>query len=125
MLVFDKPVSERLITGKYGERLLAHQMRLLDALGELRATRGYPPTIRDLMRHLGYKSPNAVFGLLVPLERSGFLKRDKAIKGCKNPRTLQLVGVSWRPDPHWYKDDARKRKLARKKLNKKLKKEWK
>lgn len=37
--------------------------------------RGYPPSIRDIMRHFGFKSPKAAADHLAALERKGFIRR--------------------------------------------------
>jgi repressor LexA len=37
--------------------------------------RGYPPAIRDIMRHFGFRSPKAAADHLAALERKGFIRR--------------------------------------------------
>jgi repressor LexA len=37
--------------------------------------RGYPPAIRDITRHFGFRSPKAAVDHLAALERKGYIKR--------------------------------------------------
>ncbi len=55
---------------------------------------GFPPTIREIGRHLGIKSTNGVNDHLMALQKKGFLTREEG-----KSRTLQLVRVDGMPVP--------------------------
>ena len=38
---------------------------------------GYPPTVRELAKELGYTSTSSAFALLKELEQRGFIRRNK------------------------------------------------
>ncbi len=49
--------------------------RVLDALQEHIARRGYPPTVRELAQAVGLRTPSAVHYHLDRLERLGMIER--------------------------------------------------
>ncbi len=56
--------------------LTSRQQEILDYISGSIQDRGYPPTIREIGRHMGIKSTNGVNDHLKALERKGFLRRD-------------------------------------------------
>lgn len=60
-------------------RLTQRQTDVLDAIRESIAARGFPPTLRELMRRFGIRSTNGVNDHLRALERKGFIVRVGSI----------------------------------------------
>ncbi len=60
--------------------------------------RGYPPSIRDVMRHFGFKSPKAAADHFAALERKGFIRRapelSRAIEILARREPSQTAGPS-------------------------------
>lgn len=56
--------------------LTARQQEILDFISASIVERGYPPTIREIGKHMGIRSTNGVNDHLKALERKGFLTRD-------------------------------------------------
>ncbi len=56
--------------------LTSRQQEILDYISSSITGRGYPPTIREIGKHMGIKSTNGVNDHLKALERKGFLRRD-------------------------------------------------
>ncbi len=56
--------------------LTNRQQQILDYISGSITDRGYPPTIREIGRHMGIKSTNGVNDHLKALERKGYLRRD-------------------------------------------------
>jgi SOS-response transcriptional repressor LexA len=52
------------------------------------ASRGYPPTVREICREVGLSSPSSVHGRLRKLERAGCIKRTD-----KHSRAITLVSA--------------------------------
>ena len=50
---------------------------------------GYPPTVRELGKELGYTSTSSAFSLLKELEQRGFIRRNKM---C--PRAITILSLS-------------------------------
>ena len=70
-----------------GQSLTERQQRVLAFIdGEIKRN-GYPPTIREIGRHLGIKSTNGVNDHLNALQRKGFIRRQD-----HKSRTLTVVG---------------------------------
>jgi repressor LexA len=40
------------------------------------ASRGYPPTVREIGKHMGIRSPNGVMGHLIALQKHGAIVRE-------------------------------------------------
>ena len=68
------------------EELTDRQQRVLQFIESQIKKHGYPPTIREIGRHLGIKSTNGVNDHLNALQRKGFIKRQD-----HKSRTLTLV----------------------------------
>ncbi len=67
--------------------LLTTRELILKLIRDTINTRGYPPTIRELMDMAGLNSPSSVQHHLVNLERDGLISRG----GRGLSRTLQLI----------------------------------
>ena len=72
--------------------LTERQRQVLQFISECLRERGYPPTLREIGRHMGIKSTNGVNDHLKALERKGYLKRE----GLKS-RALRPVDVPGAP----------------------------
>ena len=57
-------------------RLTERQQRIMEAIRSSLATRGYPPTMREIGEAVGLASPSSVKYQLQTLEEKGFLRRD-------------------------------------------------
>lgn len=66
--------------------LTARQQEVYDYIKEQILNNGYPPTVREICRGLGFKSTSTAHGHLSKLEEYGFIKRD----GSKN-RAISLT----------------------------------
>lgn len=56
--------------------LTKRQEKVLDYISSSITERGYPPTLREIGRHMGIRSTNGVNDHLRALERKGYLKRE-------------------------------------------------
>jgi repressor LexA len=68
------------------QKLTDRQRAVLDFISQSIASRGYPPTLREIGNHLGIRSTNGVNDHLRALERKGYLTREDM-----KSRTLRLV----------------------------------
>ena len=84
------------------DELTDRQHRVLSFIDAQIRRNGFPPTIREIGRHLGIRSTNGVNDHLNALERKGFIKRQDhksrtlvVIKGGKAeaPRAARLPGL--------------------------------
>lgn len=66
--------------------LTARQRRILEVIREAVATRGYPPSVRELGERIGLASPSSVSYQLKILEEKGFLRRDP-----NRPRAIEVI----------------------------------
>ncbi len=57
------------------QELTRRQRQVLDYVNSCIQDQGYPPTIREIARHLGLRSSNGVASHLRALERKGYLAR--------------------------------------------------
>ena len=67
--------------------LRPRQRQVLDLIKTAVATRGYPPSVREIGDHLGLRSPATVHSHLTALVKSGHIKRDPT-----KPRAIEVVG---------------------------------
>ncbi len=72
--------------------LTERQRQALDFISQCLRERGYPPTLREIGRHMGIRSTNGVNDHLKALERKGYLVRE----GLKS-RALRPVDASGGP----------------------------
>lgn len=66
--------------------LTARQRMILDCITETIASRGYPPSMREIGEAVGLASTSSVTHQLAQLERLGHLKRDS-----RNARAMEIV----------------------------------
>ena len=57
-------------------KLTARQECVLAYLREFMTSHRYPPTIRQIGKHFGFRSPNGVMYHLIALQRKGRIVRD-------------------------------------------------
>lgn len=69
-----------------GEGLTARQVKVLEVIRSAVATRGYPPSLREIGDAVGLTSPSSVAHQLTALERKGYLRRDP-----NRPRAIEVV----------------------------------
>lgn len=62
------------------------QRQILEFIRERVASRGYPPTVREIGKAVGLRSPASVHNHLGALERAGLVRRDPL-----SPRAIQLL----------------------------------
>lgn len=62
--------------------------KMLRFIGDFLGTNGYPPSVREIMRHFGFKSPRAVSFHLEKLEAEGFLECHGKARGLRLKRLL-------------------------------------
>ena len=61
------------------------QIAILNFIGKHCSEKGFPPSVREIARAVGLKSPSTVHSHLDTLQRLGYLRRDPA-----KPRTIEL-----------------------------------
>lgn len=66
--------------------LTARQRLILQVIAEAVASRGYPPSIREICDAVGLASPSSVAHQLTVLERKGFIRRDPRL-----PRAMEVL----------------------------------
>ncbi len=87
-----------------GNRLLAgarpdpddlrpRQRQILELIKQVVATRGYPPSVREIGEHLGLRSPATVHSHLTALVKAGHIRRDST-----KPRAIEVVGLERETD---------------------------
>ena len=69
-----------------GDGLTVRQRRVLEVIRNAVATRGYPPSLREIGELVGLTSPSSVAHQLSSLERKGYLRRDP-----NRPRAIEVV----------------------------------
>lgn len=67
-------------------KITTKQLQVLQAVYDLLAEIGYPPTVREIGSRVGLASPSTVHGHLDRLEESGFIARDPS-----KTRTIELT----------------------------------
>ena len=71
-----------------GDGLTARQRKVLEVIRNAVATRGYPPSLREIGELVGLTSPSSVAHQLSSLERKGYLRRDP-----NRPRAVDVRGA--------------------------------
>lgn len=69
-----------------GDGLSARQRKVLEVIRTAVATRGYPPSLREIGELVGLTSPSSVAHQLSSLERKGYLRRDP-----NRPRAIEVI----------------------------------
>lgn len=72
--------------------LTARQRAVLDAIRDSVDTRGYPPSVREVMAAVGLQTPSACARQIGILVEKGYLRRDPHL-----PRALVLLDPGQRP----------------------------
>jgi repressor LexA len=68
-----------------GKALTVRQRKVLQVIRESIATRGYPPSVREIGEKVGLKSPSSVAYQLDALQRKGLLRKD-----ANRPRAVDI-----------------------------------
>ena len=63
--------------------LTPRQRDVLDYVRDSTAERGFPPTLREIGRHLGIRSTNGVSSHLSALTRKGYLTREPTSRAIR------------------------------------------
>lgn len=66
--------------------LTRRQAEALDFIKSFVASKGYPPTVREIADHMHYQSSSTSFSILEALVSKGYIKKGNG------PRELQIVG---------------------------------
>ena len=67
--------------------LRPRQRQVLELIKQAVATRGYPPSVREIGEQLGLRSPATVHSHLTALVKAGFIRRDST-----KPRAIEVIG---------------------------------
>lgn len=68
-------------------KISERQRKILEFIKSEVATRGYPPTVREIGDAVGLKSSSTVHGHLIKLDELGYIRRD-----LSKPRAIELLG---------------------------------
>lgn len=77
-----------------GDGLTVRQRKVLEVIRNAVATRGYPPSLREIGELVGLTSPSSVAHQLSSLERKGYLRRDP-----NRPRAIEVISPDGEPTP--------------------------
>lgn len=66
--------------------ITSKQQEILDFIKEETASKGYPPSVREICSAVGLKSTSTVHGHLDRLEKRGFIRRDPT-----KPRAIEIL----------------------------------
>jgi repressor LexA len=99
------------------ERSLSkRQMKILDFIIDQIQSRGYGPTVREIVTHVGDKSPTSVHRHLKTLDKRGHITREanksRSIRLTAEHRGLPLAGVIAAGSPIEAVEDAQRFDLA-------------
>ncbi len=75
-----------------GELLTSSQTDILNFIKDTCATRGTPPTFREIQEHFGFKAVGTVQGYIKALIRKGHIEDPKSEKGKRKSRGLFPTG---------------------------------
>lgn len=81
------PMTSEEIREARGRALTDRQRMALEFIRDHIASKGYPPTVREIGAHMGIRSTNGVADHLRALERKGYLMKDDV-----HARALRIVG---------------------------------
>lgn len=71
------------------ENLSEKQKRILEYIAEATAQQGYPPSVREIGRHVGLRSSSSVHAHLMKLREAGYLEKDD-----RKTRALVVKGMA-------------------------------
>ncbi|NLI58494.1 MAG: transcriptional repressor LexA [Clostridium sp.] len=87
------------------KQLTKKQQEILDFLNKEIETKGYPPSVREICKAVGFKSTSTVHSYLSKLEEEGYIVKDptkpRALKVIKNDKKENLKDS----DNHYSKKD--------------------
>jgi repressor LexA len=72
------------------QRDVDKQKKIFDFINRYHAERGYPPSVREICRAVGFKSTSTVHAYIKKLEKQGLIEKD-----ATKPRALKIMD---RPD---------------------------
>ena len=81
-------------------KLTPRQLEIYQYLAGYIASHQYPPTVREIMQHFGFKSPNSVMIHLKPMRKKGWLNwqdglsRSIAILNQPEPLSVQVANAA-------------------------------
>jgi repressor LexA len=78
-----------MLTRKSKKKLTVRQREVLSFLIRFLKRRGYPPTVREIARHLGLKGPKSPKKRLDALEEKGYIRRRRG-----KSRAIEVMGIS-------------------------------
>lgn len=78
--------------------LTAPQKRAFKFLLRFTARNGYPPTAREVGKHLGSSNPGYGQQVLNALERKGWIKRGKRARQISSGAIRVEVDQKWKPE---------------------------
>ncbi len=73
------------------------ELEILEFLDNHVTSKGYPPSVREICKAVGFKSTSTVHCYLRRLEKQGFIKKDPS-----KPRALKIVGKEYNQTPDYY-----------------------
>lgn len=83
---YDEAMTDARKSSPTSSALTARQRGILECIESSMATRGFPPSVREIGEAVGLTSPSTVHNHLSTLQKLGFLERDpnlpRAIKVC-------------------------------------------
>ena len=82
--------------------LSTRQEQVLRLIRDTVASRGYPPSVREIGDQLGLSSPSTVHSHLSALVKAGYLRRDPT-----KPRAIEVVDPETVPHPTAHRDTVR------------------
>ncbi len=82
----DSPIRSLPDGSPGSDGLTARQRGILQVIAESVASRGYPPSIREIGEAVGLASPSSVAHQLAALERKGYIRRDPRL-----PRAMEVL----------------------------------
>ncbi len=68
------------------EDLTSNQIAILNYIKNQKASKGYPPSVREICSAVGLKSTSSVHNNLEKLERKGYIRRD-----ATKPRAIEIL----------------------------------
>lgn len=71
------------------EDLTSNQLAILNYIKNQKASKGYPPSVREICTAVGLKSTSSVHNNLEKLERKGYIRRDPT-----KPRAIEILSKS-------------------------------
>ncbi len=77
------------------DKLNGNQENILKYIRQVLATKGYPPSVREIGDAVGLRSSSTVHGHLERLEKTGYIRRDK-----DKPRAIEIIHPDYIPESY-------------------------